>query len=126
MHAHDVVLTVAVEAGLPAAFFLIGMTVCVGLAALRALRRLRGSPYAAVVGGVAAALFGEAGHGIIDNTTLNPVILGLLWLFVGIILAADRLSEDAEAQLAARRASRRNGRVAARAALTGAEFQNSR
>lgn len=131
VHAHDVVLTVAVEAGLPAAFFLVGMTVAVGLAALRALRRLRGTANAAIVAGVAAALWGEAGHGIIDNTTLNPVILGSLWLFVGVVLAADRLSaagdeDNGGAQPDSRRASRRNSRVEARPALAGSEYQSSK
>jgi hypothetical protein len=122
-----VVLTVAVEAGIPAALALIGLTVAVALAALRATRRFRGGIDAALVAGLAAALFGEAGHGIIDNTTLDPVVLGLLWWLVGMIVAADRLSRDrpAPARPAAQpdrqRLPDRNGRVAALTARTGAE-----
>lgn len=92
-HAHNVVLTVAAEAGLAAAGALIGMTIAVGLAVRRAVRGLRGRPDAAIVAGIGAALFGAVGHGLIDNTTNNPVILALLFALTGMVLAAAQIVE---------------------------------
>ena len=57
------------------------------------MRGLRRTPEAALVAGVGAALFGEVGHGLIENTTGNPMLLALLWVLTGIVLAADRLSD---------------------------------
>lgn len=90
-HAHNVVLTVAAEAGLPAAGALIGMTIAVGLAVRRAVRGLRGRPDGAIVAGIGAALLSAVGHGIIDNTTNNPMILALLFALTGMALAGDQL-----------------------------------
>jgi len=90
-HAHDVLLTVGAEAGLPAVAFLVGMTIAVGLAVRRAVRGLRGRPDAAIVAGIGAALFGEVGHGLIDNTTGNPMLLALLFSLMGMALAADQI-----------------------------------
>jgi putative inorganic carbon (hco3(-)) transporter len=97
-HAHDVLLTVGAEAGLPAVGFLVGMTIAVAYATRRAMRRLRGTPNAAIVAGIGAALFGEMGHGLIDNTTGNPMLLAILWTLVGLVLAADRITADAPAR----------------------------
>lgn len=93
VHAHDVLLTVGAETGLPAVGFLVGMTIAVGLAIRRAVRGLRRAPEAALVAGVGAALFGEVGHGLIENTTGNPMLLALLWVLTGLVLVADRLAD---------------------------------
>lgn len=92
-HAHDVLLTVGAETGLPAVGFLVGMTLAVGFAIRRAVRALRRAPEAALVAGIGAALFGEVGHGLIENTTGNPMLLVLLWVLTGMVLSADRLSD---------------------------------
>jgi len=91
-HAHDVLLTVGAEAGLPAVAFLVGLTVAAGIAIRRAVRALRGRPEAVMVAGVGAALFGEVGHGLIDDTLGNPMLLALMWALTGVVLAADRLT----------------------------------
>ncbi len=117
VHAHDVLLTVGAETGLAAVVFLVGMTVAVGLAIRRAVRGLRRAPEGALVAGIGAALFGEVGHGLIENTTGNPMLLALLWVLTGIVLAADRLADRRTGGSDGGRLSR--GRAAAR---TGAAW----
>ncbi|HEU5302162.1 MAG TPA: O-antigen ligase family protein [Acidimicrobiia bacterium] len=102
VHAHNVLLTVGAESGVPAVGFLVGLTLAVGIAALRATRRLRRAPEGALVAGAAAALFGEVGHGLIDNTYNNPMLLGLMWALTGIVLAGDQLAARPAASASAR------------------------
>jgi O-antigen ligase len=118
VHAHDVLLTVGAESGLPAVGFLVGMTLAVAIAIWRATRRLRGTPDAAIVAGIGAALFAEMGHGLIDNTTGNAMLLSLLWTLVGLVLAADRITSDVarssvsgHGHVASRRIPERSGLV---------------
>jgi putative inorganic carbon (hco3(-)) transporter len=94
-HAHNVLLTVAAESGLPAVVLLIGFTLSVGLVALRTIRRLRARDRprdAALVAGLAAALMMVVGQGLVDFTLRNPIIVVLVWSVVGLLLAADRVS----------------------------------
>lgn len=88
-HAHDVLLTVAAEAGLPAAALLVGLTVAVGFAVRDALPRLP-LPDAAVAAGLAAACVGIAGQGIVDFVQRNPVLLMTDFVVLGLLLAAVR------------------------------------
>jgi putative inorganic carbon (hco3(-)) transporter len=99
-HAHNVLLTVAAEAGLPAVLLLVGFTVSVGVVALRAIRRLRAADRprdAAVVACLAAALMMVVGQGVVDFTLRNPIIIALVWSALGLLLAADRVSATREA-----------------------------
>jgi putative inorganic carbon (hco3(-)) transporter len=94
-HAHNVLLTVAAEAGIPVVLLLVGFTLSVGVVALRAIRRLRswGRPRdAALVACLAAALMMVVGQGVVDFTLRNPIIIVLVWSVVGLLLAADRVS----------------------------------
>jgi putative inorganic carbon (HCO3(-)) transporter len=94
-HAHNVLLTVAAEAGVPVVLLLVGFTVSVGVVALRAIRRLRswGRPRdAALVACLAAALMVVVGQGLVDFTLRNPIIIMLVWSVVGLLLAADRVT----------------------------------
>jgi putative inorganic carbon (hco3(-)) transporter len=94
-HAHSVPLTVAAEAGIPALFLLAGFTLSVGVVARRTVGRLRrqGSARdAALVACLAAALMMVVGQGLVDFTLRNPIIVTLVWMVVGLLLAAERAS----------------------------------
>ena len=100
-HAHNVLLTVAAEAGLAAVGLLVGFTISVGLVALRAIRRLRSWQRprdAAVVACLTAALMVVVGQGLVDFTLRNPIIAMLVWAVVGLLLAADRVTAAQEGQ----------------------------
>lgn len=86
LHAHNVPLDVAAELGAPGLGLLVGFTLALGLAALRASRRL--GPYdGSLAAGVGAALATFAGQGVVDVTLLSALIATLLWLLVGLALA---------------------------------------
>jgi O-antigen ligase len=94
-HAHNVLLTVAAEAGTPAVLLLVGFTLSVGVVALRAIRRLWfwGRPRdAALVACLAAALMMVVGQGLVDFTLRNPIIIVVVWSVLGLLLAADRVT----------------------------------
>jgi len=86
-HAHNVLLTVAAEAGLPAALCVVGLTLAVGSAVRQSCRRLS-SAQARIVAGVGAALFTFVGQGVVDVTLRNSTISTMLWYLVGLVLAA--------------------------------------
>ena len=88
-HAHNVLLTVAAESGIPAALVLIGLTLAVGGRVRRAVRSAEPRD-AAVVAGVGAALCTFVGQGLVDYTMRNPVLLALIWTLTGLALAAAR------------------------------------
>jgi putative inorganic carbon (HCO3(-)) transporter len=99
-HAHNVLLTVAAEAGTPAVLLLVGLTLSVGVTALRAIKRLRSQDRpreAAVVACLAAALMMVVGQGLVDFTLRNPIIIVLVWSVLGLLLAADRATAAAAA-----------------------------
>jgi O-antigen ligase len=94
-HAHNVLLTVAAEAGTPAVLLLVGLTLSVGLVALRAIRRLRAWDRprdAALAACLASALMVVVGQGLVDFTLRNPIIVALVWSVLGLLLAADRVT----------------------------------
>lgn len=94
-HAHNVLLTVAAEAGIPAVVLLVGFTLSVGVVALRAIRCLRSRDRprdAALVACLAAALMVVVGQGLVDFTLRNPIIVVVVWSVLGLLLAADRVS----------------------------------
>lgn len=95
-HAHDVLLTTAAEVGIPAALCVVGFTVTMLVVVVRAVRRLAGTPDAAVVAGVGAALAVVVGQGIVDFTLRNADIFLLLSVLVGLTLAGARLADARE------------------------------
>jgi len=89
-HAHDVLLTVAAEAGLPAAAILVALTVSLGLTVLRIVRRTADAGDRALVAGIGCALVVQLGQGIVDFNFRNAVVSSLMWSLVGLVLVADR------------------------------------
>lgn len=85
-HAHSALLTVAAEMGLPAAAFLVALTLAASWAVRDALRVLTPRP-AAVLVGLAAACVGITGQGLIDYTYRNPVLFIVDWALLGLLLA---------------------------------------
>jgi O-antigen ligase len=94
-HAHNVLLTVAAEAGIPAALMLIGFTLTLLVMLVRTVARLRGSPDAALVAGLGSALAVVVGQGLVDFTLRNADIFLLLSVIVGLLLGAARLASAA-------------------------------
>jgi O-antigen ligase len=86
-HAHNALLTVAAEMGLPAVGLLLALTLATALSVRSALRVVRDRD-AAVVVGLAAACAGIAGQGIIDYTYRNPVLFMVDWAILGMVVAA--------------------------------------
>lgn len=89
-HAHNVLLTVAAEAGIPAALLLVGFTLSMLGLLVRTVRSLRGSPDAALIAGLGSALVVVIGQGLVDFTLRNADIFALLAVMVGLLLAAAR------------------------------------
>ncbi|MDQ1684898.1 MAG: hypothetical protein QOC82_1635 [Frankiaceae bacterium] len=96
-HAHDVLLTTAAEVGIPAALALVGFTLTMLVVLVRAVRRLRGTPDAALVAGIGASLAVVVGQGVVDFTLRNADIFLLLSVLVGLTLAAARAADDSPA-----------------------------
>jgi len=95
-HAHDVLLTTAAEVGIPAAIAVVGFTLTMLVVLVRAVRRLAGTPEAAVVAGIGSSLAVVVGQGIVDFTLRNADIFLLLAVLVGMTLAAARLADARE------------------------------
>jgi putative inorganic carbon (HCO3(-)) transporter len=96
-HAHNVLLTMAAEAGLPAAALLVGFTLAVGLALRRAVVRLREPPDRrdrALLAALGGALVTIVGQGMVDVVLRSPVIVMLVWALVGLALAGDRITGE--------------------------------
>lgn len=91
-HAHNTPLTIGAELGLPAMGFLLALTGGVALLIVRVLRRRPSGAVAMGATAGAGALATFVGHGLVDFTLRNPVILTTLALFVGLVLACERLS----------------------------------
>jgi putative inorganic carbon (hco3(-)) transporter len=109
-HAHNALLTVAAEAGLPAAMVLVCLTLSIGVVTLRTVRRLHrhgGIRDAAVVVGLGAALLAVVGQGMVDYTLRHPVLNVLVWAVIGLVLAADRVTVTAPGAQATHRATQR-------------------
>jgi putative inorganic carbon (hco3(-)) transporter len=86
-HAHDVLLTVSAEAGLPAAGLLVGFTLALALATLRAVRGRGPLGDRRLLAALGCALVAIVGQGLVDFTLRNPVLLTLVWFVVGLMLA---------------------------------------
>ena len=90
LHAHNALLTVGAEVGLPAVAMVLGFTVALALALRRALKQLRTSRDAPIAAGVGCALVAMAGQGLLDYTLTNAVLFLTVWLLVGLTLSATR------------------------------------
>jgi putative inorganic carbon (HCO3(-)) transporter len=90
VHAHDVLLTVAAEAGLPAALLVVCFTVGVGLTVRRVARLLPERADRALLAGIGCGLVANVGQGLVDFNLRNPVLFLLLWSLVGLVLVGRR------------------------------------
>ena len=93
-HAHNLLLTWGAEAGLPAIALAVGFGVHVHLRTRRLARTRRLRRDRAVVAGVAAALVGTAGQGLVDYTLHNSVILTVLFALIGAVFALERVEGE--------------------------------
>jgi O-antigen ligase len=92
LHAHNFLMTVAAEMGIPAALLLVGMTLSVG----RRIRRasvLVSSYDRSLAVGLGAALVVLVGQGLVDFTMRNPTIFTFVWAMLGMALIAVRAVE---------------------------------
>ena len=94
VHAHDVLLTVGAEIGLPADAALIAFTLALAWAAWRTRQMLRGSRDAGMAAGLAAALLAFLVHGIVDYTLRSSALMGLLWVLAALVVACDRIARS--------------------------------
>jgi putative inorganic carbon (HCO3(-)) transporter len=98
-HAHDVLLTVAAETGLPGAAMLVGLTVAAGTTVLGGLalaRRRRWAVDEALLGGFTAALAGLMGQGLVDFTFRNIVVAEASWVVLALALAGAAIVRRSE------------------------------
>lgn len=94
-HAHNVLLTVAAEVGIPAALMLAAFTLEMLAVLRRVVRRLRATPDAALVAGIGASLGVLVGQGLVDFTLRNADLFLLTASLTGLVLAANvRTSPD--------------------------------
>lgn len=100
VHAHDVLLTVGAEIGLPAVGALIAFTLGLAWAAWRTRQAMRGSRDAAMAAGLAAALLAFLVHGIVDYTLRSSALMGLLWVLAALVVVCDRLTRGQPKSLA--------------------------
>lgn len=96
-HAHDALLTVAAELGLPAAGMVVGFTLSMLALARRTVARLRELADRALVAGLASSLGVVVGQGLVDFELRNAVVLALLSVILGLVLASARLARTAAA-----------------------------
>lgn len=92
-HAHNVLLTVAAEVGLPAVAVMILLSLLWTRQIARTTRRLAPDRNAAIVAGLGAALATFVGHGLVDVTLRSPVVMLLLCTCLGLALAAVTTAE---------------------------------
>jgi O-antigen ligase len=95
-HAHNVLLTVAAEVGIPAALCLVGFTLTCLTLLVRSVRRLRADPDAILLVGIGAALTALVGQGLVDFTLRNADVFLLMSVLAGLLLAATRSTDSHE------------------------------
>lgn len=94
-HAHDILLTVAIEEGLIGAVVWVLFLFAIAAAGRRALRR-RGEDFPLALA-VVAALVAEFAMGIVDYPLRTNAIMGVLMVLVGALVAFDRLGAPGQA-----------------------------
>jgi O-antigen ligase len=93
VHAHNLYLNWAAEAGLPSLVIILGFAIALGFAARTASRGAtsRGDPAdRALVLGISAALLSVLAQGAVDYVIPNPVVFIAVWTLVGALLVARR------------------------------------
>lgn len=95
LHAHNVLLQAAAEAGIPAAVVLVVFTLSVARHVLLARTRLP-APERDLMIGLACGLVVLVGQGLADFTLGNPTLLFLAWTTVGFLFAATTLPSPAD------------------------------
>lgn len=88
-HAHDILLTIAVETGLAGLAAFLAFLISMGQTILRAIRRLAGDDRMLALG-IAAALAGLFVTGITDYPFGNNLVMALIMLEVGAMVAYAR------------------------------------
>jgi putative inorganic carbon (hco3(-)) transporter len=96
VHAHNTLLTVAVETGFIGALTLIALTTAVGASVIRALRKTgrtagRSETETGLLASIAAALATLLAHGLFDHPTYNPTLHLFVWFLTGLTLAGCRI-----------------------------------
>ncbi len=86
-HAHNTLLTIAAEAGVPAALTVFVFTAMTAWGVWANRRRSRDPRQIAVTAAVAASLTGLIFQGLFDFSLRNPVIATLLYILTGFALA---------------------------------------
>jgi O-antigen ligase len=87
-HAHNVLLTMAAEAGLPAVAIMVLLGLVWTRLLFRAIRSFPDRHDSAVLGGLCASVAAFVGQGLVDFTLRSPILLLLLCTCVGLSLAA--------------------------------------
>jgi O-antigen ligase len=95
VHAHNVLLQVAAETGIPSAVLLVAFTLSMARQVLQARSRLQ-APEQDVLAGLACGLVVLVGQGFADFTLGNPTLLFLAWTVVGFLFAATTLPGPGE------------------------------
>ncbi|MGH3383392.1 MAG: O-antigen ligase family protein [Nocardioidaceae bacterium] len=96
VHAHSGPLTVAAETGALGLLTSLAVVLVVGAGLLGGRLRGSGDPSATgLLHGILAALCGVGACLGVDYTLRNPLVLTMVWMLVGIALAASQLSESA-------------------------------
>lgn len=86
-HAHNTMLNVAAEFGLPVLLLLVGFALAIAGAARQAAVRLQPADRGLVLG-VGSALVVQVAHGLVDYTLRNAVLAMVTWLLAGLLVAA--------------------------------------
>lgn len=94
-HAHNLFLTWAAEAGIPALLIIIGFIVTLGVASHRAARSFAAAGKRRpriMIAGISAGLLALLGQGVVDYTFRNAVVFVAVWAAIGALLSCTRLA----------------------------------
>lgn len=99
-HAHNIFLQTAIDLGVGGLLGFLGLWACVAYAGWLAYRRVRDvsvrGPFQAAIVGLLAGLLSYLVFGLTDAITLGAKPTVLLWLMMGLIVAAERLAGQSE------------------------------
>ncbi|MCL4370232.1 MAG: O-antigen ligase family protein [Chloroflexi bacterium] len=93
-HAHDIYLQTAVDLGIAGLMAFVGLWLIVGWQTVKAYRRAADPLMKGAVAGLAAGCAAYLVYGLTDAITLGAKPLVLLWVVVGLIVAAGRLGRE--------------------------------
>ena len=88
IHAHNILLAIAVEVGIFGVLAMLALTVTLGVSALHARSLLlagRDERAVTILAILSAGLVAMAFHGLIDVVYTNPLLIPLIWLLGGIV-----------------------------------------